>query len=280
LEVSSGSGDIQVDSGPAGQVRIHGEYQVMVVLFDSVSRRVEQLREHPPIEQRENVIQVGLKPEGLRNVTINYRITVPAETMLRAQTGSGDIQVRGIKGPLRLHAGSGDVTAENIGDEVEAGTGSGDVSLVNVSGPVTANTGSGDLRLANVKGGVRAKTGSGSVRATHPGGRLQATTGSGEVDITGASGDLRLNTGSGDVTISGNPVAHSYWDLRTSSGEISIDVPESASFRLYARASSGSVTTSLPVVIEEKSRRVLRGRVGNGDGRIEAETSSGGIRIR
>lgn len=280
LEVASGSGEIEIVTGPAGQVQIHGDYRVATFLLGRTRRRAEDLRNNPPIEQSGNVINVGLDTQRLRDFTINYRITVPEETVLRAHSGSGNIEVRSIKGPARLGTGSGNITAANIGDEVEVTAGSGNIQLASVSGPVVANAGSGDMELNNIRGAVRTRTGSGDVTLSWPGDRAQITTGSGDVRVSDAASDVRISTGSGDVTISGNPSAHSYWELHTSSGEITINVPESASFRLYARTSSGALETNIPLTIEEKNRKSLRARAGSGDARIDAETNSGSIRIR
>lgn len=280
FEISNGAGDIEIVAGPDGQVQIHGDYRVATFLFARTQRRAEDIRENPPIEQRGNVITVGLDAQRLRHVTINYRITVPQATLLRARSGSGNIVVRGLKGPVRLSAGSGNITAEKIGDELEASTGSGNIRLTHVAGPVVANAGSGDMALDNIRGPIRTRTGSGNVTLSRPGDRAHSTTGSGNVRVSDAASDLRISTGSGDLTISGNPAAQSYWELRASSGEININVPESASFRLYARTTSGALETNIPLTIEEKNRKSLRARAGSGDARIEAQTSSGNIRIR
>ncbi|MCL4523282.1 MAG: DUF4097 domain-containing protein [Acidobacteria bacterium] len=280
FELSTGSGDIEIVSGPAGQVHIRGEFRVQTFLFGGTQRRMEDLRANPPIEQHGNIINVGRDKQRLRNITINYRITVPQETLLRARSGSGDVLVRGLHGPITVGTGSGNVTVENIGDEVEATTGSGDVRATDVAGPLEATTGSGDMQLTSIRGAIRTRTGSGNVIISRPGDRAQASTGSGDVRVSDAAADLRLSTSSGDLTIEGNPSAQSYWDLQTSSGEIRIDVSDSASFRLDARTSSGYLDTKIPLTIEEKSRKSLRARAGSGAARIQAETTSGDIRIR
>jgi DUF4097 and DUF4098 domain-containing protein YvlB len=280
FELATGSGDIEIVAGPEGQVHILGDFRVQTFLFGGTQRRVEDLRANPPIEQHGNIINVGRDTQRLRNITINYRITVPHETLLRARAGSGNIIVRGVKGPVKLGTGSGNITAEKIGDEAEVSTGSGDIRVTDVAGPLVATTGSGDMQLDNVRGAIRTRTGSGNITISRLGDRAQAITGSGDVRISDAAGDVKISTGSGNLTISGNPAAQSYWDLNTSSGEITLDMPQSASFRLYARTTSGDMETNIPLTIEEKSRRSLRARAGSGAARIEAETSSGNIRIR
>jgi len=279
LEVRNGAGDTEITPGPPGQVHIRGEYRLQRFIWAG-ARRLEDLRDNPPIEQSGNTINIGLDADRLRYFTITYKIAVPRETLVRARAGSGDIRARGIRGPLRLNAGSGDIAAEDIGDEVEAGTGSGDIHLLRVEGPVSAGAGSGDLVLDALRDDVRARTGSGDITVSRPARRLHAITGSGDIRITDATADINISTDSGDLTILGNPAANSYWDLRTSSGEVRLDLSPTASFRFYARTNSGRIETRMPLVVEDKDRRTLRARAGNGDARIEVVTSSGNIRIR
>jgi DUF4097 and DUF4098 domain-containing protein YvlB len=280
FELSTGSGDVQIAAGPAGQVRIHGDFHVETFLFGGTQRRVEEIRANPPIEQHGNVINVGQEAQLLRNVSISYRITVPQETILRLRSGSGDVVVQGLKGPVYLGTGSGNITAESIGGDAELSTGSGRIRVKDVAGQVTANAGSGDIQLDNIHGAIRTRTGSGTVAMSHFTDRVQATTGSGDVSISDATADVRITAGSGDLTVSGNPSSQAYWELHTSSGGIKIEVPQSASFRLYARSNSGGIETNIPLTVEEKDRKSLRARAGSGAARIEAETGSGRIRIR
>ncbi len=96
------------------------------------------------------------------------------------------------------------------------------------------------------------------------------------------SDEIELYAGclAGVLDIAGSPAPHSYWELSSGSGAIDLDVPSSASFRLHAVTHSGKVSTDLPIAIEEQSGKEIRARLGSGDARVEARTSSGQIRIR
>ena len=261
-------------------MRIHAEFRVQIWPWENARRRIEEVVQHPPIEQQGNLIRIGGNLLRRTNMTVNYTIVVPAETELRGITGSGDLDVRGIRGPASLTAGSGEIRAEDIGQDTQAVAGSGGIHLASIHGDVQATAGSGDLELSAIRGEIRAQTGSGDVRVTQPGGAVNAGAGSGDLTITGASGDLRARTGSGDVTVDGNPLAKRYWEIHTGSGDVALHVPSSASFRLYARSSSGNIETDIPIIIEEKtSKHELRARVGDGQARVDVETSSGGIAL-
>ena len=110
---------------------------------------------------------------------------------------------------------------------------------------------------------------------------MNTHTGSGNIDISEAAADVRVGTGSGRVRVNGNPAPGKYWELVSSSGGVSLEVPSDASFRLYAHATSGRIQTSLPLLLEQEGgSHSLRGHLGSGAARVEISTHSGGIEIR
>lgn len=286
LEVTNQSGTTRISTGEPGRVWVRGDYRVHAWLSSSLERSAEEIRTRPPVEQQGNLIRVGFDDArftqiriGFNSLVVNYDISVPAETELVSRVGAGNIEVRGMRGPARLRAGSGNIAAQGIGDDTQIETGSGRIEATNVAGRVTAGAGSGSITLSACKGEIRASTGSGSITITVPGSRITAKTGSGRINIQGAAADLRASSGSGSLTIEGNPAPNSYWDLRTGSGAINLAVPTDASFRLYARSHRG-IHSDLPITIEEQNRREVRGRVGDGSARVQAQTGSGTIRLR
>lgn len=280
MEIQNGSGDIKVTPGQPGRVRVRGEYTIRVLFWETLEGRVEEIRNNPPIEQSGNLVRIGYQRHRLRNVTISYTIETPPETEIHAGTGSGEMHITGVRGPAELSTGSGEITAENIGAATTASAGSGDIVLRSIEGEVQAETGSGEIKLETIRGHIRLQTGSGELRVDRPGGRIRAETGSGDITIHGISNDLRAGTGSGGLRIEGNPAAGVYWDLHTGSGDVVLDLPESASFRFHARSNSGDIQSALPLTQKEESRRELRGMAGRGEARIEVQTGSGSIRIR
>lgn len=280
LELQNGSGDVQISTGPAGQVRVRGEFEVFAAPWDNASRIIEDIEKSPPIDQQGNFIRIGRERDRWHNYRVNYSIVVPADTELRASTGSGDMTVRGIKGPARLTTGSGDLRVEDIGADLEARAGSGSINVRNVAGELDVNTGSGDVQLDTVAKDIRAETGSGEISVARPGGSVEASTGSGDVDVRGARGDLMVKTASGSLTLEGNPAPRTFWELRTSSGDIRLSVPPDASFTFVAHTRADNVDTGIPMEITERGKRELRGRVGKGDARVVVETTSGAVTIR
>src|SRR5947208_6931547 len=108
LEVLTRSGDITVRSGGGNAVSVHGKIHVGNSWFDSSRKAdVEEIQKNPPVRQTGNSIRVDYV--NYRNIAIDYEITVPENTSVRAHSGSGDQNVEGLKGNVELEAGSGDM---------------------------------------------------------------------------------------------------------------------------------------------------------------------------
>jgi hypothetical protein len=280
LEVSNNSGKTVVRAGSAGRVEIHGQIQADSWPWDNGTRRVEEISNRPPIEQHGDMVRISTPP-GLRGVSIDYVISVPAETELKANSSSGDFEVHSIRGPANFTTSSGDLTISAISGDAQIATSSGDVHLDDIAGNLDVTTSSGDVEARTVHGTQRVHTTSGDVTLSKPGHGVTVITASGDVTVQEAAGDLQIHTSSGGITLDGNPTTSSYWEIRSSSGDVELRVPSSAGFMLHLRSSSGDIETSIPLVIDEKNtKHELRAHVGTGAARVEVETTSGEIKIQ
>src|ERR1700733_9241793 len=90
LEVQTRSGDIIVRSGPSGSVSIHGKIFVGDHWLFGNQRQadVSEIEQHPPLRQDGNSINIDYV--NVRDISVDYEITVPADTTLHTRTGSGD----------------------------------------------------------------------------------------------------------------------------------------------------------------------------------------------
>ncbi len=285
LEVSTGSGSIEVGKGNATEVRVHGIIKVNHGWWGGASgdaeAKVRQLESNPPILQQGNFIRIGRieDPELRRNVSISYQLEVPQATQLKAATGSGNVSVDGVHGPVKATSGSGNLRISNIGDQLVATTGSGDVTASAIEEGVHLTTGSGSIRATDVAGQFFISTGSGDItlKGTRSGGG-RVSTGSGTVQLSGINGSLRVGTGSGDITAQGEPAGD--WTLHTGSGNIAVQLPQGASFDVDAHTDSGRIITKLPMTVQGSiARGTLRGTVGKGGPRLELRAGSGDIQI-
>jgi DUF4097 and DUF4098 domain-containing protein YvlB len=281
IELTNGGGDSQITTGPVGEVRVHGEIQVRAWSDKTGQQRVDAIQSNPPVTQDGSLIRIGGSSWRSKDVSIDYTITVPVDAEIRATTGSGDLEINGLKGPANFTTGSGDIKAFRIAGDVQVTAGSGAVELSEIGGQVQVTAGSGDITLDRIGGDIRLQTGSGALEVTDPGGKLEANTSSGDITIRGGAADIRTHSSSGDVSVVGNPGANNYWDFHTVSGDVVLQVPPAASFRLYARSSSGEIQSEVPVSMEGTSgKHEFRARIGDGKARVEVTSSSGDISLK
>ena len=269
LSVATGSGYVHVFSGSDSQVHILGRVHVRPGLFGGLGgdadAKVRQIMADPPVKQSGNTITIGANRSDsslFHNVSIDYEITTPSGTMLKAETGSGDLQIGGIEGAVTADTGSGSMEADNIGANARLETGSGSIHANNVHGAATLQTGSGNLDLdLSGAGDVKAQTGSGSIR------------------INGISGGLRAEAGSGEIEVTGKPASE--WRMESGSGSIRVNLGSAAKFTLNAETGSGSIHVEQPVLMQGTlNRQHITGAVNGGGPTVRATTGSGNITIR
>ena len=267
LDVSTGSGSIDISTGPGRDVRVVGKVKVnrgrLFLRAANADEIIRQVIENPPVELQGNTLRVGkIEDRSIRNrVSISYTIVVPVDTEVEARAGSGSIEVADVMAGVEVRSGSGRLRLSNIG------------------GPVTAKAGSGSIRAEGVAGAFTASTGSGGIfmSQTAPG-DVKVSTGSGGMELTGVVGALRASAGSGRIRIDGRQEGD--WKIGAGSGSVRVDLPDDAAFTLDAETGSGGIDIGYPLTIEGKvSRRHLRGDVAGGGHLLKVDTGSGGVRI-
>lgn len=280
VELATGSGEAHVVVGGEGEVRVHGEIHASDWSKSESQQRVQQLESNPPIIQQGGLIRIGDTGRQWGSGSIDYTVTVPPATDFSGRTGSGDLSVTGLQGPVTILSGSGDITLAQIGGDVRATSGSGDFTFSNMAGQIQITTGSGDITLAYPKNEVRIQTGSGDIQITQPGDAVTIQTGNGDVEIGSAAPDLTIHTGSGGITITGDPRSGAFWDLHAASGDIALNTSSSASFQLHAHSGSGDIDAQIPITMEGTTgSHELRARIGDAKAHVEASTTSGDITL-
>src|ERR1700733_3599922 len=180
LEVQTHSGDIIVRSGPAGSVSIRGKIFVSDHwLAGNRHEEVAEIEKNPPLRQDGNSIHIDYVIA--RDVSVDYEITVPADTTVRAHTGSGDQTIEGVHGNADLESGSGDLRLSHLTGEIRVQTGSGNVKAREIAGPVRGGAGSGDIEVEETTAGD-----------------IDLHTGSGNITVRGIQGAFHAEAGSGD----------------------------------------------------------------------------------
>ena len=279
LELNNVAGNVSIVGSADGKVHVHGDVRVSGMGFGNPQARLDSIISNPPVELKGDTLRIGKETTHLHNLSIAYSIEVPRDTAVTSSSVSGSQFVRNVRGPVQASSVSGTVRGTDIGREVRLTSTSGSINAENCGDDVRATSVSGTVTVLNAKGDVLAHSVSGDVHVQNPGGRVDTDTSSGSVDVRDANGDVKAHATAGRVTIQGNPTGNSYWDLKTVSGSVDIAVPSSASFHLSAGAVTGQIRAQIPIMIEEQGKHSLRAHIGDGGGRVEIHTVSGGIEV-
>ena len=264
LEVLTHSGDVRVKTGNSGSVEIHGKIYVGDHWFGGKREDdVHAIEQNPPIRQDGNSIHIEYV--DYHNISIDYEITVPAETTVRTKSGSGNQTLEGTHGNADVQTGSGDVRLSNLQGEIRVQTGSGDVRAREIAGSVRGGTGSGDVEIE--------ETGAGDI---------DLHTGSGNITARGVQGSFHGETGSGEITAEGTQSGT--WDARTGSGNVRLRLPANAAFDADISTSSGSIDVNSPIEMTVQGRvtdahKSPHGKVRGGGPLLRVHTGSGDIHI-
>jgi hypothetical protein len=173
------------------------------------------------------------------------RVELPMGSHVELSTASGDIVVHDIGGNVRVRSASGDLHVKRAAS-VEAMLISGDVKLMDVSGDVRLRTISGDA----------------------------------EVRQTGSASVLEFGTTSGDLDWSGGCTSNCRISARTTSGDVTLAMPQSSSWELRYVTHSGDLRDDFKSqVIDQRDNGSVHARYSKGEGCIEIQTFSGDLHI-
>jgi DUF4097 and DUF4098 domain-containing protein YvlB len=166
-------------------------------------------------------IRVEQRGTGLfrKGRNLDVRVSTRPGAVVKAETGSGDLEARGSLGTLTFRSGSGDVAFEEIDGELSVKSGSGDVAGVRVGGDASVTTASGDVAFARVEGSLVLRSASGDVAVGGVGGDVQVTTASGDVEIGSVThGEATVRAASGDISVGVAPGTPLWMDLSSVTG--------------------------------------------------------------
>lgn len=277
------AGDLRVSRGGDAVRVVYPGNRVVYPRMGARSRSTVQVR-------RDGTLGGGLR--NARRVTVagsgsgtrayaDVRVLVPAGRAVSVHQGVGEVRVSNVNGRVAVDGGATRVSTEGTRGGLRVDVGSGRVEVRNASSDVDVETGSGGITLENVRGAsVRAETGSGGVRGSGiRAERVEVESGSGGVRLAGVDAPrVQVETGSGSVTVGLTRDADV--EIETGSGGVTLTVPRSFGAVLAIDTGSGGIDVDLPVTDRRARRGEFSGRVGDGDGRVNIETGSGGVRIR
>jgi hypothetical protein len=195
VEVDNSSGDVRIRGVPGARLTVRGRVSAYASSQAKARELAERIVSAPPVERSGDVLIVGRQLEResslFQGVSIDYELVVPPELSAFIDSSSGDVEVRGIQGPVKVDSSSGDVKLIQVG-AAQVDSSSGDVVLEQVPGDIAVDSSSGDV----------------VIRATPT---RQAR--------------WKVDASSGDVTVSVAPHAAFHLDAETSSGEVKSELP-------------------------------------------------------
>src|SRR5215207_6082402 len=211
----------------------------------------------------------------------DLRVTVPMGKQVALYLAAGKVAINNVEGDLSIDAASAPVTSSNTRGELSIDVGSGEVHVTQSRGDLSIDTGSGAVSVSDVRGEtVSIDTGSGEVTGTDlRSSQLKIDTGSGDIRVSNLiAPQVALETGSGAVTAD---LSGEVWNVsvETGSGDITLKVPPTIGAEVDIETSSGEIETDFEVAVTRHARDHLTGRIGEGGGKIDIETGSGGIKL-
>ena len=251
LKVDSAAGSVTVTGGDVDTVQV----KAVKTAYDSSEARAEaELKTiQYSITQTGNTItlkyELTKSMNFMNNVnSVDFIVTVPSETTVDIDTGTGEVSVTGVQGQAAIKNSFGDITVERVDGALSAETNSGGINISSLaagSGDVKLLSGFGTISMSQVSGAdVSAQSNSGkldleNVRATKDmnlssdfgnvtfangsAGSLTVSTKSGSIDLSSVnvSGALVITNDFGDIDL--EQVNAKSYDLQTNSGSIAVD---------------------------------------------------------
>jgi hypothetical protein len=183
------------------------------------------------ISDKPDLPHVAGNCQGFSDIEIN----VPRGATVQLQTRDGDIEVVDVAAAY-VNTQNGDVSIERAARSVDVGSVGGTISLKNSSGRINLHSLGGAIEASDVK---PAETGD----------VFEASSVSGDVMLSHIThAQLNAHTVNGSVNLIG-PLAHGgRYGFRTYSGDVTLELPADASFRLNAKISQRSeIVTDFPL---------------------------------
>jgi DUF4097 and DUF4098 domain-containing protein YvlB len=252
-------------SGVVDLRQISGD--VVVTAWDRAEARVRAYAERGRVRTDLTSSRLTLEIEPVRGRVgdSRFEITVPVGVRVIARSTSGDVSVKGTKGPVQATSTSGDVEVVDATDRIVIESVSGDVRASQLVGEVRSEAVSGTIEIRDVNGDIRAETTSGDVSLTRVVSRNVVTT-----------------TVSGETEYEGTVDASGRYEFHAHSGDIRLELPDATSAQFSIETFSGSLDTEFTLTLQPGQRTSSRPRrfaftLGSGSARVSAASFSGDI---
>ncbi|HYU79951.1 MAG TPA: DUF4097 family beta strand repeat-containing protein [Vicinamibacterales bacterium] len=278
LDLQNLSGNVRVTAARGNEIRIEATKRVRHREADEAKRLLGELR--IDVSQVGNRLEVRtiyprMSGRGGLSASVDYVISVPANTAVALKTISGDVTVADVHGEVRAETTSGNVDVSATPNLASAKTISGNVTARSISAPAT-------LTLGTVSGSVIASAL--KVRA------IDAGTVSGNVQLTDVHVErVDAKSVSGDIEFDARLAQGGRYAFNSHSGNVRIVLSGAPGFELDASTFSGSIRSDFPVTMRSTAdssgrdrrglNRAIRGTYGDASAILSVRSFSGNVVI-
>ena len=308
LAVETASGSIDVTGQDVNATYVVATITARAATEEEAQALADEVRiRFEPSSERLEIVADRPSQKNRQSVSISYQIVTPRRSHLQCKSASGSLKIADLTADVDARAASGSVTAVRIEGNVDLHSASGSVRGENVrAGDVRLDAASGSIRLADASqiGTCNLHAASGSVHAGNVEAEaIKMRSASGSVALSNARAqavDLHSSSGratadqidcarlkaesiSGSVSATFAPEAPGsvVAELRSGSGSIDVTVPANFAGTVDLAVGTGSIHTDLPLQVRGPvGKKHVRGLVGEGKGRLSAQTTTGSIRVR
>jgi len=261
LVLDTFDGSIEVHSWDKNEIEVEVEKRAMEqALLDEIKIDAQQSGDKVTVKvtgpsRRDRGVTFGVHISP----TARMRVAVPRTLNLNAHSADGSIRVEAVEGRIVLNTSDGSVIASRLGGDIQIRSGDGSIRLEKITGKLDLETEDGSIGLEAQPTVLKARTGDGSIRAT----------------------------------IEPDSVMADNWELTTSDGSITLNLPNTFNAELDAETSDGAVRADRALFADapddesrgegrderRERRRSLRSKLGDGGKMFRIRTGDGTIRI-
>jgi DUF4097 and DUF4098 domain-containing protein YvlB len=222
--------------------------------------------------------------------TTSGKIEFPDEyacSQINIESSSGSISVNTIMAETaNFKNSSGGIHCENVNGNTDIHTTSGRISFGNITGNVSVESSSGSIHGKKVNGNINISTSSGGIDFDHITGSVFAESSSGSIKLNLVNdGGVNAKNSSGGIRCAVNENVGNI-SLVTTSGSVSLNLPENLNFSFSSRTSSGSLSAPFsdklfsPITDKKLVEGVVGGdTISENSPQINIRTSSGSINV-
>ena len=217
---------------------------------------------------------------GHCNTDGRYTLHVPKNFNSELRTRGGTIIGSDLTGTMSADTSGGKLKFTNLKGPIGATTSGGSIELNGCEGVLKVDTSGGHIESFDGSGSLNAHTSGGAIVVKNFGGDTQVETSGGRLSLENINGKIVGRTSGGSISAKLRSPVPGDVNLETSAGSIEVMVPPDAGIDLEAEASSGRVTSDLPVVGTRTERDQMRGKINGGGKVLYLRTSAGSISVK